>query len=118
MYDLYVQEWWTQSRQFDDVVKMISHSDIVLTRYSEDGCIIAFARVLTDFTFKAMIYDVIIAADHRGSGLGQAIVEKIFNHPLLSTVKSFELYCPERLIPFYEKLDFKRGTSVIMSRKR
>lgn len=118
LYDLYVQEWWTQSRQFDDVVKMISHSDIVLIRYSEDGRIIAFARVLTDFTFKAMIYDVIVSNEHRARGLGKALVERIVDHPLLSSVGSFELYCPDRLAPFYERLGFKKGTSSLMSRKR
>jgi len=118
LYALYVQEWWTQSRQFDDVVKMISHSDIVIVRYAESGAIVGFARVLTDFTFKAMIYDVIVSNDHRSRGLGGEIVEKIVQHPLLADVRSFELYCPDRLAPFYEKLGFNKSASSIMSRKR
>ncbi len=118
LYDLYVREWWTGARQFDDVVKMIKHSDIVIGRYSEDGALIGFARVLTDFTFKAMIFDVIVAERPKGSGIGRELIERIWTHPLLTTVESFELYCPERLVPFYNKLGFDKGEASILFRER
>lgn len=76
-----------------------------------------FARVLSDFTFKAMIFDVIVAGQHRGQGLGQALVGRILNHEKLKRVKSFELYCPDRLVPFYEKLGFVKGTSSLLYRQ-
>ncbi|MDL2203642.1 GNAT family N-acetyltransferase [Brucella sp. RRSP16] len=79
--------------------------------------IAGFARVLSDFTFKAMIFDVIVAEDYRGQGLGQALVERILHHEKLKRVKSFELYCPDRLVPFYEKLGFVKGTSSLLFRQ-
>jgi GNAT superfamily N-acetyltransferase len=118
LFDLYSQEWWTKDRSFDDVARMLRHSDIVLGCCGDDGRLVGFARVLTDFTFKALIFDVIVHASSRGLGVGQAIVNHIVARPDLEKVSSFELYCPERLIPFYEKLGFTQGSSKLLHHQR
>ncbi|MEJ3746266.1 N-acetyltransferase [Actinomycetes bacterium KLBMP 9797] len=68
---LFAQAWWAKSRTHDDVRQMLANSDIVagLARPA-DGRLLAFARVLTDFTYLALILDVVVAADARGHGLG------------------------------------------------
>jgi len=111
---LYSGEWWTKERSFEDVTHMLAHCDLLLFCLDADGRIAGFARVLSDFTFKAVIFDVIVAEQHRGQGLGLALVERILSHENLKRVKSFELYCPERLVPFYEKLGFVKGTSSLL----
>lgn len=110
----YCGEWWTKERSFEDVTHMLAHCDLLLFCLDADGRIAGFARVLSDFTFKAMIFDVIVAEQHRGQGLGLALVDRILSHEKLKRVKSFELYCPERLVPFYEKLGFVKGTSSLL----
>ncbi|MBB5701408.1 putative GNAT family N-acyltransferase [Ochrobactrum daejeonense] len=110
----YCREWWTGERSFEDVTHMLAHCDLLLFCLDVDGRIAGFARVLSDFTFKAMIFDVIVAAEHRGQGLGQALVQRVLSHEKLRRVKSFELYCPDRLVPFYEKLGFVKGTSSLL----
>ena len=114
LYEFYRKEWWTQERAFEDVTQMLEHSDIVLGCCSDAGELIGFARVLTDFTFKAMIFDVIVAEAYRGHGVGNAIIDRIRGHDRLQEVRSFELYCPDRLIPFYEGLGFARSTSALL----
>lgn len=118
LYTLYSKEWWTKDRSFDDVMHMLDHSDLVLGCYINDGQLAGFARVLTDYTFKALIFDVIVNEDCRGHGIGQKLVNRILGHETLSRVKSFELYCPERLIPFYERLGFVRGQSALLFHQR
>ena len=113
----YCGEWWTKERCFEDVTHMLAHCDLLQFGFDGEGRIAGFARVLSDFTFKAMIFDVIVAEQHRGQGLGQALVERILNHEKLKRVKSFELYCPDRLVPFYEKLGFVKGTSSLLFRQ-
>lgn len=113
-YKFYTQEWWTEGRSPDAVANMLKHSAITLFCRDEVGKIAGFARVLTDYTFKALIFDVIVAENYRGNGLGQAIIQRILNHQVLAGVKSFELYCPDRLVPFYEKLGFEKGTSSLL----
>ena len=114
----YSGEWWTAGRSLDDVVRMLGHCDLLLFAFDAQNRIAGFARVLSDFTFKAMIFDVIVAEAHRGNGLGQAIVTRILAHERLKPVRSFELYCPDRLAPFYEKLGFVKGTSCLLFNQR
>ncbi|WP_340583778.1 GNAT family N-acetyltransferase [Brucella pseudintermedia] len=113
----YCGEWWTKERSFEDVTHMLAHCDLLQFCFDSEGRIAGFARVLSDFTFKAMIFDVIVAEQHRGQGFGQALVERILNREKLKRVKSFELYCPDRLVPFYEKLGFVKGTSSLLFRQ-
>ena len=115
---LYSGEWWTTDRKFDDVMSMVRHSDLVLGCCASNGKLIGFARVMTDYIFKAMIFDVIVDPDFRGLGVGKAVVDRIVGHETLRSVASFELYCPERLIPFYEKLGFAKGSAALLFRGR
>ena len=114
LFEFYSKEWWTQGREFDDVMRMIEQSDIVLGCISDEGRLVGFARVLTDYVFKAMIFDVIVAESSRGQGIGEAILDKIKGHTALRNVRSFELYCPDRLIPFYERYGFEKSTSALL----
>ncbi|MCH4539581.1 GNAT family N-acetyltransferase [Ochrobactrum sp. A-1] len=113
-HEFYSKEWWTSERTLDEVTHMLAHCDLLLFCLDAKGGIAGFVRVLTDFTFKALIFDVIVSEKHRGQGLGQALVERVLNHEKLRRVKSFELYCPERLVPFYQKLGFVKGTSSLL----
>ena len=117
-HEFYSKEWWTSERTLDDVTNMLAHCDLLLFCLDAESRIAGFARVLTDFTFKAMVFDVIVSEKHRGRGLGQALVERVLNHEKLERVKSFELYCPEQLVPFYEKLGFVKGTSSLLFNQR
>jgi len=118
LYDLYSKVWWTVGRDFEAVVRMVEHSDLAMGLCTKDDRLIAFARVLTDYTFKAMIFDVIVHADFRGQNLGRAIVNRILDHERLAQVRSFELYCPDDLVPFYGKLGFSKGSANLLFRER
>ncbi len=65
-----------------------------------------FPPVLTDFVFKGLIFDVIVAPGHRDRGLGDEVVSLILNHEKLREVRSMELYCLPELVPFYERHGF------------
>jgi predicted GNAT family N-acyltransferase len=67
---------------------------------------LGFSRVLTDYIFKALIFDVIVSEDKRGQGLGHQLLSLIKNHGQLKSVKHFELYCVPEMFAFYEKHGF------------
>ena len=115
LFDLYIQEWWTKGRLKSDVISAFENSDIVFGCLNDDDHLIACARVLSDFTFKALLFDVIIAQSHRGEGLGSLLLDQITGHEKLKNVKSFELYCPDHIAPFYEKYGFKRSSSNLLT---
>ena len=55
LHRLYLAEWWTNRRSADDVRRMLEGSDVVIGFVDEEtGVLAGFARVLTDFVYKAL----------------------------------------------------------------
>ncbi|MEH7332104.1 GNAT family N-acetyltransferase [Neobacillus drentensis] len=104
---LFQLEWWTKGREFPDIKRMVEHSDFIVG-YIEPGTdeLIAFARVLTDYVYKGLIFDVIVKEAYRGRDLGSALINTILEEPYLRDVKHFELYCRPEMVPFYHKWGF------------
>lgn len=117
LYKFYQKEWWTEGRSYEDMVAMLKGSDEFICCCTESGELAGMARILTDYTFKAFIFDVIVKQEFRNYGLGTEIVKRIFELEALNRVQSFELYCPDRLNGFYEKLGFKKSDSNLLIKK-
>lgn len=103
---LYQSEFWSRGRQLADVRRAVEHSNVVCAFCDPDGRLVAFSRVLTDFVYKAMIFDVVVAPEHRQVGLGRRLLDAIMCHPALLFVEHIELYCLPDMIPFYKKEGF------------
>ena len=104
--DLYKNEFWSDKRMRDDVVKMLDSTDVIIGLVDECDRLIGITRVLTDFVYRAMIFDVIIKPKHRKMGLGAKLMDAVLNHPKLQTVENFALNCLPNMIPFYERWGF------------
>lgn len=113
LHALYQQEWWTRGRTFPDTRKCVEGSQICIGLIDDSGSLQGFTRVLTDYVFKAFVFDVIVAGDRRGTGLGKALVALVLNHEKLRSVKQFELYCLPEMSGFYEKLGFSRDVGQV-----
>jgi predicted GNAT family N-acyltransferase len=117
--DLYGAEWWTADRELPDVETMLERTDLLVALIDRPtDRLVGFARVLTDFVYEALILDVIVAEDLRGTGLGAALMDAIVNHPRLASVRTFELACQPELVPFYSRWGFtdRVGRSRLMRR--
>ncbi|HLP88610.1 MAG TPA: GNAT family N-acetyltransferase [Nostocaceae cyanobacterium] len=104
--ELYKNEFWSNKRNYTGVEKMLEKSDIIVAFVDENQQLIAFARVLTDFVYRATIYDVIVKPTHRKIGLGAKLLDTVVNHPDLKNVEVIALYCLPKMIPFYERWEF------------
>jgi len=108
LHRLYEKEWWTQGRTLEDVRRMLDATRI-LVGFADPatGRLIAFARVITDDVYKALVLDVIVDSTARQKGLGRALLSALVEHPALSAVKHFELYCRPELVAFYQRWGFQ-----------
>ena len=114
LFSFYPFEWWTEGRDLSKVKVMLDHSNEVFAITDSDkNKLVAFARVLTDYVFKAIILDVIVKKSYRQQGLGKMLMENILNHPSLRQVSNFELYCREDMVHYYEGLGFKETSHEI-----
>jgi GNAT superfamily N-acetyltransferase len=107
LHSLYQREWWTVGRSLADVRTMLQHSDFVFAIAAPDTQeLLAFARVLTDRVFKALVLDVIVHPDHRSAGLGSFLMAHILAHPVIARVRHTELYCLPERADFYQRHGF------------
>ena len=86
-------------------------SQIALGVIDDTDRVQAFGRVLTDYVFKALLFDVIVAEHQRTTGLGDIIMRAIMEHPKLARVAHLELYCLPELCGFYQRHGFSADTA-------
>ena len=108
--ELFENEFWTDKRDYPDIEKMLLHSGVnigIMDR--ETDKLIGFARVLTDFTYLALITDVMVHKDYRNQGIGRMIMDGFIQAPQLQQVSQLELYCRDDKVAFYEKWGFQKS---------
>ncbi len=118
---IYSQGWWTARRTREQVRRMLAESDVVFGVVdTERDRLVGFARILTDFVFRAHVQDVIVLEEYRGRGVSRLLMDAAVSHPRLKDVEMFELTCKPGLVPLYEKWGFTTGWSdlSLMARRR
>lgn len=100
-------QWWCRGRSADQVRRMLAASDAVAAVVERGtGRLVGFARALSDGLFRAHVYDVAVAAGHRGRGLGRRVMEAILAHPAVAGAEVVHLDCVADVAPFYARLGF------------
>ncbi len=114
---LFQQAPWARGRTLSDAREMLRHTDVALCAWDGDH-LVGFGRVLTDFVYRATIWDVIVDETYQKQGIGAEIVQRILQHPRLKKVELFWL-CTRRP-GFYEKLGFssKEQTGMVWNRSQ
>ena len=112
---LFQQAPWAKGRTLEGARSMLSHTDVLICAWDKD-LLVGFGRVLTDFTYRAAIWDVIVDRTYQQRGIGAEIVRRILYHPRLENVELFWL-CTRRP-GFYEKLGFSSREQTGMVWKR
>jgi ribosomal protein S18 acetylase RimI-like enzyme len=114
---LYQQAPWAKHRTADQAHRVLGHTDLAISAWDGDR-LIAFGRVLTDYVFRASIWDVIVDQHYQSRGIGTELVNQILHHPALKQVELFWL-CT-RTPGFYERLGFssKEQTGMVWSRTK
>jgi GNAT superfamily N-acetyltransferase len=75
------ESYWAKGRPPELQARAIENSLLVIGAYHRDGAQVGFARMVTDLATWAWLSDVFVLADHRGGGLGSAMVGAIVTHP-------------------------------------
>ena len=118
---LFQNEWWTKNRTNDDIQKMLDLSHVAIGLVdSETDELVGFARAITDGMYRAFIFDVIVKGSDRNRGLGFTLMNSLLENSLIQSVERIELYCPERLVSYYEQFGFSTDVngSTLMRLKR
>ena len=94
-------------RRREDIDKVLANSDIVIgVENNTDARLIGFCRILTDYIYKAVVYDVIVHPEFRSRQLGKLLMDSVIHHPDLSEVGHFDLNCLPHMVKFYRRWGF------------
>ena len=58
LHAFFTREWWTAGRSFEETRRCVEGSQICIGLIEDDSGLVGFARVITDYTFKALIFDI------------------------------------------------------------
>ena len=103
-------EWsethWGGALNAQRMRRAVAHS--VCFGVYEGSATIGFARVVTDLATFGYLTDVVVAAAHRGKGVGWWLTECILEHPDLQGLRRLTLLTRDAAA-FYARAGFVRG---------
>ncbi|MGE5227621.1 MAG: GNAT family N-acetyltransferase [Planctomycetaceae bacterium] len=70
------EAYWVPGRSRETIERLVRESTRVLAAYAPDGSLVGFARVISDGSNMAWLGDVFVLVEHRGRGLGVALVQE------------------------------------------
>lgn len=114
--ELYKTAWWALERSIEDVRRALQYSHPVVSAW-EGEKLVGFVRVISDRTYRATIWDVIVPSTHQGRGIGARLMQCVLNHPDLKTVSSFLLLTKDKH-SFYERFGFRSERDMTMMLRR
>ncbi|HPD98008.1 MAG TPA: GNAT family N-acetyltransferase [Synergistales bacterium] len=110
--ELYRFTRWGRSRSIEQIDRMLQGTSMCFSvRYSRE--LVAFCRVLTDFVFRASLWDIMVHPDHQGKGLGSSLLDYALDHPGLRDLPLIITYTSE-LAPFLSRLGFRHEEGAMM----
>ncbi len=106
------QSDWGQGRTTTQIQQQIHSSDIVLSVW-EGTKMVAFARVLTDYSYVVCIWDFIVDTKQQGKGVGSRLLKAILGHPDLIGVKKWTVFTPMNR-EFFEGHNFEQSAEAMV----
>jgi N-acetylglutamate synthase-like GNAT family acetyltransferase len=99
---------WSRHRSLEQLKRATNNSQLLITAWEKDK-LIACARVLTDYVYRAIVFDVIVHSDYQGKGLGRQLMDQVVCHDSLKEVEYFFLYTADKE-EFYRRLGWEEYT--------
>jgi N-acetylglutamate synthase-like GNAT family acetyltransferase len=101
--------FWAAGRSRKQLTRMLSGSQAVVSAWRGQR-LVGFGRASSDGVFRAVLWDVVVAGDHQGQGLGRRLVEQLLEAPALRGVERVYLMTTNSS-GFYLQLGFQQVAS-------
>ena len=110
--ELLHKTYWAENRPVEAMEQSIRHSLCYGAYDPEDGKLIGFARVITDYATTYYLCDVVVEEAHRGKGIGKALLTEIVSDPRLCGLKA--LLLTRDAHGFYQRFGFREEPGKLM----
>ncbi len=101
--------FWASGRQPAQLRTMLAASTVVVTAWQADR-LVGFGRATSDGVFRATLWDVVVATDQQGVGIGRQLVDQLLRSGPLREVERVYLMTTQSS-GFYQQLGFRLVTS-------
>ncbi|KZR61096.1 GNAT family N-acetyltransferase [Prochlorococcus sp. MIT 1306] len=98
--------FWASGRSIAQLRRLLAGSTVVITLW-HDKRMIGFGRATSDGIYRAVLWDVVVAGDLQGCGLGRQVVEALLTAPTISNVERVYLMTTKST-DFYKQLGFQK----------
>ena len=96
--------FWAKQRSIRDLRRMLQGSPVVVSLWRGKR-LVGFGRASSDGIHRAVLWDIVVAGDLQGRGLGRQVVEALLNSPRLRHVERVYLMTTNSA-GFYRQLGF------------
>ena len=103
LFDLHC--FWAQGRSLPELRRMLRGSSAIATAWRGDS-LVGFGRATSDGIYRAVLWDVVVASDEKGQGMGRRLVEALLAAPKVSGCERVYLMTSQSR-GFYERLGFE-----------
>lgn len=108
LYELFIAVGWSGGGKLPDEMKTgfmqpWLNSTLVISAWDGDH-LVGAVRVLSDTIFRSVIYDLLVAPEYQGKGIGSELVNRCKSHYPGS---EWLVGCDRKNIAFYKKLEFQ-----------
>ena len=97
--------FWAKNRNATQLRKMIYKSSVVVSVWQHKN-LVGFGRATSDEIFRAVLWDVVVANEQQGSGLGRKLVNALLDSSEIKQVEKVYLMTTN-CVEFYEQIGFK-----------
>ena len=101
--------FWAQGRSRQHLREMLKGSQVVVSLWRGKR-MVGFGRASSDGIYRAVLWDVVVAGDLQGRGLGRRVVEALLASPRLREVERVYLMTTNSN-GFYEQMGFNKVAS-------
>ena len=96
--------FWAQQRSFAQLRRMLAGSSVVVSLWRGKR-LVGFGRASSDGIYRAVLWDVVVAGDLQGRGLGRQVVEALLAAPEIQQAERVYLMTTNSS-GFYQQLGF------------
>ena len=109
--------FWAQNRSRQQLGKMLKGSQVVVSLWRGKR-MVGFGRASSDGIYRAVLWDVVVAGDLQGRGLGRRVVEALLASARVREVERVYLMTTNST-GFYEQMGFRAvGNQHLLIRKQ
>ena len=99
--------FWARQRSSGDLRRMLAGSPVVVSLWRGKR-LVGFGRAASDGRYRAVLWDIVVAGDLQGRGLGRRVVEALLEAPDLQEVERIYLMTTNSA-GFYQQLGFSNA---------